>query len=297
MTSPDWNRRRALLNNLGLGDMTIAMAAVSQPGLIITVSDARLSHGEAIPADDTATMKNRRIAHKWGMMFAAEDSTAFIPVLSSLYSGLSFTGDETEDFDPDIIRKAVQVAYESEFNERFFREHLARFGYPDIVDFRSNGFQELGKELYGKYADSLARFDLGLELLVYGFSKSGGAHILEVANPGRVFSHKLRGYAAIGSGSLMATAALARRPLVPGLTETIYRLLDAKFSSETARDVGQKTHVITLSKSGKFGIMSQKDVENVREIWRQTMKNPDPKEALDIIDNSKAVTAISDGPA
>jgi 20S proteasome alpha/beta subunit len=277
--------------------MTIAIAAfVSTTGQIATVSDARISHGEIIPAADDATMKNRKIAPKWGLMFAANDASAFIPVLASIYQHTGFTGGK-DDPNPedDLIREAVQNAYEKEFNERFYREYLARWKYKDIVDFRQRGFGELGKDLYGEYADALARFDLGLELLVYGHD-SRGAHLFEVVNPGKIISHNLRGFAAIGSGSLMALAALNRKPLTASLSEVIYRLLDAKFSSETASDVGKKTHVIAMDRSGKFGIMSQKHIEHVRTIWEATLKQPEPSEALKIIDESQAVTAISDGP-
>jgi len=63
--------------------MTIAIAGLTATEFIVTVSDARISHGEAIPAADDGTMKNRKIASTWGMMFAASDASAFIPVVSS----------------------------------------------------------------------------------------------------------------------------------------------------------------------------------------------------------------------
>ena len=170
---------------------------------------------------------------------------------------------------------------------------MARFGYTDIADFRRNGLNEMGKELYSQYANDLARFDLGLELLVYGFSTKGGRHIFEVSNPGKISSHNLRGYAAIGSGSLMALAALTRRPMPPDLTNTIYRLLDAKFSAETAREVGKRTYVITMNATGKFGIMAQTNIEKVRAIWEASLKEPEPEEALELIKQSQAVKAIS----
>jgi len=287
--------RRPAPADLGL-DVTIAIAAfVSGSDHIVTISDARLSHGEAIQAADNATMKNRKIASKWGMMFAASDSTAFVPIITGVQHLLKYTGDKQKDVDVKAaaVIEAVQSEYEKEFNERFFREHLARFGFADIADFRRSGFNEMGKDLYGQYADALARFDLGLELLVYGFSPIGERYLFEVANPGKVISHNLSGYAAIGSGSLMAQAAINRKPIAPDLAETIYRLLDAKFSSETARDVGRKTHVITSDSSGNFGLMLEKDVESIREIWRQTIARPEPREALDIIKKSGVITGLS----
>lgn len=278
--------------------MTTAIAAcTSSSEYIVTVSDARLSHGEAIPADDEATMKSRKIAHKWGMMFAAEDSTAFLPVVGEVYLRLKGKPDDPPivDHDADIVSNHVQEAYEKEFHERFFREHLARFRYVDVADFRRHGFQEMGKDLYGQYADALARFDLGLELIVYGFDGHGGRHLFEIANPGKIINHNLRGYTAVGSGSMMALAALTRKRIVPGLSETIYRLLDAKFSSETAREVGKKTYVIIANKSGRFEIMPQKDIAKIRAVWEEIIKQQEPEEALDLIDKSKAVIAISGG--
>jgi hypothetical protein len=207
--------------------MTIAIAGLTATEFIVTVSDARISHGEAIPAADDGTMKNRKIASTWGMMFAASDASAFIPVVSSCYDALAFTGGMADPpADEKQVRKAVLEAYEKEFHERFFREHLARFGYSDISDFRKNGFNELGKDIYGEYAAALARFDLGLELLVYGFNPQGNRHIFEVANPGKIISHDLRGFAAIGSGAWMALAGLNRKPINAGLSETIWRFLD-----------------------------------------------------------------------
>ena len=233
----------ALAQNLRVDcDMTVAIAGFTAPAdFIVTVSDARISHGEAIPAADDGTMKNRKIATTWGMMFAASDATAFIPVVSSCYDALAFTGGKGDPLaEEKQVREAVLAAYEKEFNDRFFREHLARWGYSDISDFRRTGFNDLGKDIYGDYAAKLARFDLGLELLVYGFNQAGNRHIFEVANPGKILSHNLRGFTAIGSGAWMALAALNRRPLTPGLPETIWRFLDAKFSSETAAGVGEK---------------------------------------------------------
>lgn len=292
LTQPTPQERHRVSNNWGC-DVTIAIAAITSTGQIVTVSDARISHGDFIPAADDATMKNRRISKSWGMMFAASDATAFIPVSSSVYATLGWTGAPNDrNSSEKQVRDAVQTAYENEFNERFFREHLSRWGYKDVADFRKNAFADMGKDLYGDYAIELAKFDLGLELLVYGFD-GGTAHLFEVANPGKAISHNLRGFVAIGSGSILALAALNRKAVPSQLPEVVYRLLDAKFASETARDVGKKTYVITMSSDGKFGIMSQPNVEEVRKVWEKAQKQPEPQEALDVIENSQAVKAIT----
>lgn len=280
--------------------MTIALAGFSTVHeYIITVSDARLSHGDAIPAIDEGTWKNRKIASTWGMMFAATDTTAFVPISASVSKALSFTRKpEGKAASAEMVREVIQRAYESEFHERFFREHLARFGYSDISDFRRNGFNELGKDLYGEYAIKLAKFDLGLELLVYGFDDIGLAYLYEVANPGIITSHNVREFAAIGSGAWMALAALNRKPITPSvivtsnIAEIVYRLLDAKFSSETASGVGRKTHVVIMGRGGKTGYLREEEIEKLRSIWEQHTRAPEPENALNLIANSRAVQSI-----
>jgi hypothetical protein len=281
-------------------DMTVAIAAFPPSKTeIVTVSDQRLSYGEIIPAADEGTMKNIKITRKWSIMFAAEDATAFTPVSNETMKSLldlklpssKFAGLQ-RDYTMPMIMDAARRAYEKEFNERFFREKLARFGFADISEFRKFGYAEMGKDLYHQYSMDLAKFDLGLELLVYGFDELGQRAIFEVANPGKIIDHTMRGYAAIGSGTLMALAALNKKPLGPTLADTIYRVVDAKFSSETARDVGKKTHVITLNSEGKNGFLYDAQLEKLHHIWEAELARPHPKDAIDFINQCDVVTDL-----
>jgi hypothetical protein len=282
-------------------DMTVAIVAFSpSKDEIVTISDQRLSYGEIIPAADEGTMKNIKITRKWSMMFAAEDATAFTPVANEMMQillNLKMPDSEFKllqrDFTPEMVMDAARQAYEKEFNERFFRDKLARFGFADISEFRKFGYAEMGKDLYHQYSMGLAKFDLGLELLVYGFDNVGRRTIFEVASPGKIINHSMRGYAAIGSGTLMALAALNKKPLGPTLADTIYRALDAKFSSETARDVGKKTHVITLNSEGKNGYLSEDELERLHSIWEADLARPHPADAIDLINRSSLVIDLS----
>jgi 20S proteasome alpha/beta subunit len=290
--------RRASPAELGLDQMTVAIAAIvpTQEGQIVAVSDARISWGDNHPAADELVLKNRRIAFKWGVMFAATDVSAYQPAVTEIQGKLGYEGSKNrEEFKADEVRELARSAYERVFEDRFFREHLARFGFANIAEFRRDGFNQMGKDLYHEYAYKLARFDLGLELLVYGFGEGGKPHIFEVLNPGKVIDHDIQQYAAIGSGCTMAYAALSRKKLIPGLEETIYRLLDAKFSSETASRVGRKTHVITMNRDGKVGMMRPEHINQVRAIWDKIMAQNEPADAVDVISKTDAVTALSDG--
>ena len=271
--------------------MTVAIVAFPPSKTeIVTVSDQRLSYGEVIPAADEGTMKNVKITRKWSMMFAAEDATAFTPVLNEtmdILLKLDMPVSEHKrlqrDFTAGMVMDAARRAYEKEFNERFFREKLARFGFADISEFRKFGYAEMGKDLYHQYSMDLAKFNLGLEILVYGFDNAGGRIVFEVANPGKIINHTMRGYAAIGSGTLMALAALNKKPLGPTLADTIYRVVDAKFSSETARDVGKKTHVITLSSEGTNGFLYDAELATLHRIWEIDLARPIPKRQLTLL--------------
>jgi hypothetical protein len=283
-------------------DMTVAIIAFPKStSEIVTISDARLSYGEIIPAADEGTMKNIKITKKWSMMFAADDATAFTPVVDETMETLAKLKLEPpqtakfldRDFKLEVVMKAVQQAYEKEFNERFFRDKLARFGFADISEFRKFGYAEMGKDLYHEYSMELAKFDLGLELLVYGFDPMGVRAIFEVANPGKIINHTMRGYAAIGSGTLMALAALNKKPIGETLPDAIYRILDAKFSAETARDVGKSTHVISLNKDGENGYLIDDELEKIHQIWEEDLARPHPKAAIDIIKECNLVKAIS----
>jgi hypothetical protein len=282
-------------------EMTVAIVAFPPSKTeIVTVSDQRLSYGEIIPAADEGTMKNIKMTRKWSMMFAAEDATAFTPVSNKTFeilAKLDMPDSEHKflqrDFTAEMVMDAARQAYEKEFNERFFRDKLARFGFADISEFRKFGYAEMGKDLYHQYSMDLAKFDLGLEILVYGFDEAGTRTVFEVANPGKIINHTMRRYAAIGSGTLMALAALNKKPLGPTLADTIYRVLDAKFSSETARDVGKKTHVITLNSEGKSGFLLDDQLEKLHSIWEVDLARPHPEEAIDFINSCGAVTDLS----
>ena len=128
-------------------------------------------------------MKNIKIAGKWSMMFAAEDATAFTPVSTETmkilldldpHSPQQYTD---RDFSIRAVMDAARQAYEKELVSVFFQEKLARFGFTDIAEFRRVGYAEMGKDLYHQYAMDLAKFDLGLELLVYGFDVHGNPTI------------------------------------------------------------------------------------------------------------------------
>ncbi len=111
--------------------MTIALTGYTLiREYIVTVSDARLSQGDTILALDDGAMKNRKIASTWGMMFAG-NAGAFVPVVADSREALADYQDKGVA-PAEVVKTAVQRAYEKEFQERFFRQHLAKLGYSRV---------------------------------------------------------------------------------------------------------------------------------------------------------------------
>ena len=91
----------------------------------------------------------------------------------------------------------------------------------------------------------------------------------------------------------MAMASLRRRHLTGNLEETIYRVLEAKFSAETASGVGKNTLLVTIDKNGNIGTMDMNEIETIRKIWEKTLLQSDPRDAIEIISRTNAVTGLT----
>jgi hypothetical protein len=272
-------------------DVTIAIAAITVPdGYIVTVADRMLSYGDITQAEDNATLKSRRIAKHWALMFSAADANLFLPTVKLIEGRL-----EDGEHELQTVQRAVSNVYEQMFDREFTSKYLVRYGFDNIGDFRKVGLEQFGNQKFQEICEAIDKFELGIELLCYGYDKRKQPHIFQVSNPGSVTNHDLLGYAVIGSGYWMASASLRRRPLPPDLEAVIYRLLEAKFSAETASGVGKSTTVMTMNSEAKLGAMGSGAISKVRDIWEQTLKTPEPPDAIQVIAKTAAVTQIVDG--
>jgi len=273
--------------------MTVGIAAITTPDdYIVTVSDRMLSSGGAVQATDNATLKSRKIAKRWALMFAADDANLFLPIVRSCWESLETRG---ENHDLHTVQDAVVTAYANLFDAEFTSRYLARYNISSITAFRGIGLEQFGQERFDGVCNEIDRFDLGITLLCYGYDTKKVPHIFEISNPGKITDHDLLRYAVIGSGWYMATASLRRKQLPPDLEMMIYRLLEAKFSAETAPGDGKSTSLLTMNSEGSDGSMGSGSIEKVREVWENTLKEPEPKDALDIIAKTEAVRRIVDG--
>jgi Proteasome subunit len=246
----------------------------------VAASDRMISSGGIIRAADNGTLKARKIAKTWALMFAADDANLFLPVVTTASASLKEKG---QFFDLHTVQDIILTTYMGVFDAEVTSHYLNRYNIASITAFRDSGLSKFGQDRFNSICDAIDRFDLGLVLLVYGYDTAKQPHIFEVSNPGKITNHDLLGYAAIGSGSYTATAALRRKKLPYELNETVYRVLEAKFSAETAPGVGRSITLLTMNQDGKDGTIGYGSLEAIKEVWAKTLEEPEPPEAISII--------------
>lgn len=236
-------------------------------------------------ADDA--LKARKLSKTWALLFAADDANLFLPIVDLARNSLKQYKDK---LDVHTVRDSVLNAYRKLFDTEFTSRHLARYNIPNITTFRDSGLGVFGKDRFDRMCDALDDFDLGITLVCYGFDTKRMAHIFDVSNPGKITDHNLLGYAVTGSGSYMATASLRRKPLPYDLDPMTYRLLEAKFSAESAPGVGRNTSVFILRSDGRDTSIGYGAMEKIRDVWTRSLLTEEPRAAVDIISQITAAT-------
>lgn len=273
-----------LCRELGLG-VTLCMAATTINGPIVAVSDRRITWDQSgSPADDDAVFKAAKIGKQWGLLFAGDDVCKLSPLRMEIANRLlPLKPDEA----PSTVRKAVEDAYRSCFAKQFFAEHLSRYGFQSFEDFKANGLNVFGAENLATVNDQIAKYDFGIELLVFGFTPGppfGHQHVFEVRNPGVVTDREVFGYGIIGSGLLQALTILLSKPFRnPTVTDAVWRLCEAKFSAETSFAVGKETNVLIAKEDGNLAVLTSNAIAPIRAAWerdRRAGPSPDMADAI-----------------
>jgi hypothetical protein len=225
---------------------------------------------DEIPAAENATSKMLFVSSNWRAMFAG-DPTQAISVLRRVYPRLPNEGALSGTELLAAMQDSFREAYQSEVRQRITDRFLSPYGWT-LEEFRREAYTTLGDDEFAKLNSALRAYDLGLQFLVFGLEPRSG-YIFEVGNPGVVTSHDMTGYAVIGSGYYMAMGALAARPLSSSsVEELVYRLCEAKFTSETAHGVGRETTLTVLNPNGHESGIQKGLVENLRQQWETQRK-------------------------
>jgi hypothetical protein len=247
-------------------------------GEIVAVADRMISStGDVVPADET--LKARKLSKTWAVMVSG-DVNLLLPVVREAQKKLDQPG---KIYDLAQVQLAVSEVYGTLFDSTFTASYLSRYGINTISEFRASGRAQFGKGRFLEICEEIDKHELGIDLLVYGFDASKMPHIFQVSNPGIVTDHDILGYGVIGSGFYMAAASLRRKRLPTQLHPTVYRLLEAKFSSESASGVGSTTTLFTMNSEGEDKSIGRGSVEQIKQIWQKQLEQPEPQEAMDII--------------
>jgi hypothetical protein len=280
--------RRELYAELGLG-VTIGIAALNiYDGCFVTVSDRRLSYDDLVEATDDGVNKTWGLGPTWGALYAANDITPVAPLMTGINKRLD--PHRGGGLTAKVVEEAAREAYHDIVCDQIVTKYLSRFGLRDLAEFRHRGLKQFGRAVFKEICDRIDKFDLGVSLLIFGFEEADGvegaslnSHLFEVSNPGLIHDHNAYGFWTIGSGYLQALAALSGRGTrqFQDVSETVYRLCEAKFCAETT--VGKATTVWVHFQDGRIRQFHDDEIDRMREIWATLRNQPIPSEARRII--------------
>lgn len=270
--------------------VTVCIGSIGKD-YIVTVSDTKLSAG-GYYSHPLASLKIHQIHYLWSAMVAGEVSQAQ-PLLNSLSRRvLECAKEEPTLEDMSALCTKVYQEYTVQLAEEGL---LAPFGL-SMSDFL-NSRERMGDTLFEQVWAAISKITVGCDLLVCGYS-SGVPHIFSVSNP--TVSHPSfityydePGFAAIGTGGMLAEATLYsfEHGKVSSLEETIYRTTYAKFVAESASDIGEDTVIRSLDKDGNVLTFDPSAAMDLRDkyIARDYRTIPEPAK-MDIAKGMEAAT-------
>jgi hypothetical protein len=261
----------------GIG-MTCCVGVFSKAdGTIALVSDLMISTGDV--GGDSLTLKLEQVGHKWAAMFAGNDISPVVPIIEDVRSRL-------QGYDEIPLRDMVEAftkAYATQLQRKIEKEILARLGFENLTEFRTEGLKDLGQEIFAQVLEKTRKVGLDLQFLVSGFCEKKRPHIFTVNNPGIEEYYDKLGFWVIGSGQTNALGSLfaARIRHSTPITEIIYRACEAKFMAESAPGVGENTLAAVLRPLGGHRVLLVEEKDQLKKIWRANLRIEPPKEAME----------------
>jgi 20S proteasome alpha/beta subunit len=152
---------------------------------------------------------------------------------------------------------------------------------PDYMKFEQQGIslpQYLAAQagLYQQLVIQQNSFNLGVDFILAGIDPSGG-RIAYIGHPGTVAWLDKLGYGAIGSGAIHAVMrlSLSAQTSQSTLSDTLYRVFDAKRASEVAPGVGNETDIAIVDQ-GKIEHCSIATLESLETLFKKTRDRVSP---------------------
>jgi hypothetical protein len=250
---------------------------------IVTVTEMRESFGEVLQGIDIGRAKFRRLTRNWGFVFAGGDARYAGPIARAITQKL---GGMAATNDLDEVKDAACAAYRENREKYVVSKYLAPLRYNSIDQFQRRAKRDFG-EAIGDLLKKVLEFDLGFEMLVFGFDSKRRSRLVDIANPGVAIEHDSPEEWAVGAGFHAAMAALNARRAPP--TERneitfIYRLCEAKFAAELAdAAVGKATSVTVWYPDGQYSLILEKQIAVIRSLCARDSYRRIPRRATRVI--------------
>ncbi len=168
--APNWGE---VYRELGLG-VTICIAATTDEGAIVTVSDRMISFGNDVQAPDNAALKALQISQRWGVLYTADDVSPVFPLVRNVRNRLRDIKNDPilkglDTINLSLVKKVICQEYTAIFHQQVVERFLLKYGFSELQQFREIGLQQFGETKFLSILEEIDKFDLGVGLLVYGF--------------------------------------------------------------------------------------------------------------------------------
>jgi ATP-dependent protease HslVU (ClpYQ) peptidase subunit len=245
---------------------------------IIACCDDELSSGYTSTVFWLSKIQKIRMLSPWLIGFAG-DPAHFTPIRERMQHAMHTLENEAMERQRptakpgDTVRlptgREVVNALHATFKE--YRAHviherfLERLGVKDATELVRYG------EAGGNIISEIHDFDLDITVMIAGFGDSGAIRLVTIADKEGLKNRYVGPQAfAIGSGRYLAFAHLSAlyRYDLP-LRKAVCRVLEAKFVSEAAQEVGRGTQLVVMDRIGNGQWLEPDSIERVRAIFQK----------------------------
>jgi len=259
--------------------MTLCIAAIARSeNKIVAVSDFMLSTDSMSMTSRVSKVAKFGASGKWIEMFSGDPSAnqeILVKASGNLGSEEKWVSDEVPD--------AFASAYRDILKHKIEGEVLSPFGLTRD-QFLRDGRAMFGDENFTRIAAQIGSSSLETDILLAGFQENGTPRLASISNPGVKYIHDMASFYAIGCGEQLANAALMSEfDPCARISETIYRILEAKFKSESAPGVGKETSLMLLCPDGNSVRISPEHLEKIRSFWESEGKPTVPNKAIELV--------------
>jgi hypothetical protein len=246
--------------------VTVCIAAVCAAGRKIVVSaDRMFTAGAPVNVEfETSEKKIETLAPACVALMSGNSSYAS-EIIQAAQQSLS--GAQTPDV--EHVAETVRAAYAAVRSVKVREQVVIPTLGPDFIRVEQLGstlpqYLAAQPNLYNQLVMMMGNLNLQSDIIVAGID-TYGARIAIVTHPGTTIWLDKLGFAAIGSGGIHANMrlSLGSQAKSAGLTETVYRVYEAKKAAEAAPGVGSKTDLVVVSemaiKDSDEGLLTKLD--------------------------------------